>query len=357
MTQFSMPQNMKVLIAQEGKTVKVQDIPVPTIDQNEVLIKVHSVALNPGDWMYVDHIAQPGNIIGSDISGTVVKLGSDSITNVRIGDTVSTFVHGGNYTDRGAFAQYAKADSDLVWRFSTNTLSFDQAATLGCTLWTSIQALYHRIGLRDSPSDVKGGEWVLIYGGSTSVGLYSIQLAKLSGYKVVTTVSPKNFKLVGSLGADAVVDYNSSDIVEQIQKATGNSLRVAFDTVSNATTQTICAKSISPTPEDAAPGKIIVVLPPDEEAQALRKDIEIRNTTVYTSFGRAFALPTVEFPALPADREHMASWIPKIKDLVDSGKIKPNPVKVWAGGLEAISEGLQYMRDGKVSGEKIVYNI
>ena len=81
------------------------------------------------------------------------------------------------------------------------------------------------------------------------------------------------------------------------------------------------------------------------------------DTIVYTALGRPFALPTVKFPALPADREHMASWIPKIKDLVDAGQIKPNPVKVWPGGLEAVSEGLQYMRDGKVSGEKIVYNI
>lgn len=53
----------------------------------------------------------------------------------------------------------------------------------------------------------------------------------------------------------------------------------------------------------------------------------------------------------------MVSWIPKIEALVDAGGIKPNPVKLWAGGLEAVAEGLQYMRDGKVSGEKIVYNI
>jgi Zn-dependent alcohol dehydrogenase len=53
----------------------------------------------------------------------------------------------------------------------------------------------------------------------------------------------------------------------------------------------------------------------------------------------------------------MASWIPKLEELVSAGKIKPNPVKLWPGGLEAVNEGFQYMREGKVSAEKIVYNV
>jgi NADPH:quinone reductase-like Zn-dependent oxidoreductase len=48
----------------------------------------------------------------------------------------------------------------------------------------------------------------LVYGGSTAVGMFAVQLAKLAGYKVVATASPKNFDLVKSYGADEVVDVS-----------------------------------------------------------------------------------------------------------------------------------------------------
>ncbi|CAE6502755.1 unnamed protein product [Rhizoctonia solani] len=298
-------------------------------------------------------LATHGNIIGCDFSGTVVKLDSDSITRVKVGDTVSGFVHGGNYKDREAFVQYLKAEADLVWKFSTNTLSFEEVAAMNCAFWTSIEAFYDRMGLDEPSPGAKKDERILVYGGSSSLGLFSTQLAKLSGYKVVTTVSPKNSDLLKSLGADVTIDYKSSDVVEQIQKATGNTLRFAFDTVCNATTQAICVKSLGPVPEGGNPGKVVVVLPPDQEARALRSDVIIQHTLIYTSLGRAFG----NFPASPHDREHMASWIPKIEELVASSKVKPNPVKLWPGGLASVNDGFQYMRDGKVSAEKILYNV
>ena len=51
----------------------------------------------------------------------------------------------------------------------------------------------------------------------------------------------------------------------------------------------------------------------------------------------------------------MAHCLTKLPALVAAGKIRANPLKVWPGGLEAIPEGFQYMKEGKVSGEKIVY--
>ncbi|KAF8603438.1 GroES-like protein [Ceratobasidium sp. AG-I] len=358
MSSFPIPQTMRALVVQESKTVKVEEVPVPALEENEVLVKVHSIAQNPTDWKYVDFTSPPGNIIGCDFSGTVVKLGSNAITHVKVGDTVAAFVHGGNHKDRGAFAQYAKADSDLVWKFSTDSISFEGAATMNCAFWTCIQAFYHRMGLHEPSAITEHGEWILIYGGSTSLGLFAIQLAKLSGYKVATTVSPRNFEIVKSLGADAVFDYKAPDVVEQIQKTTGNSLRLAFDTISDAATQAISVKSLSSAPEGTTPKKLVVVQPPNKEAQALRNDVVIQHTLLYTALGRAFDYgPTAHYQASPADRKHMASWIPKVESLVNSGKVKPNPVKLWPGGLEAVPEGFQYMREGKVSAEKIVYNV
>ncbi|CAE6445640.1 unnamed protein product [Rhizoctonia solani] len=353
----SIPQTMKALTVQEGKQVKLQEVPVPTLGPNEVLVRVHSVAQNPTDWMHTDFVSPVGTIIGCDFSGTVVKLGSNSISRVKVGDAVAAFVHGGKYKDNGAFSQYAKADSDLVWKFSPSALSFEEAATMGCTLWTSIQAFYNHMGLDEPFSAPPKNEWILIYGGSTSLGLFSIQLAKLSGYKVVTTASPKNFNLLKSLGADVTIDYKDTDAVQQIQKVTENSLKFAFDTISKANTQTDCVKSLALAPEGTTPGKVVIVAVPNEDARALRNDVIIQFTVIYTALGRSFDWPGFEFPASPEDRAHMASWMPKLEELVVKGQIKPNPVKVWPGGLAAVNEGFQYMRDGKVSAEKIVYNV
>ncbi|KAJ1308344.1 hypothetical protein OPQ81_004054 [Rhizoctonia solani] len=353
----SLPRTMKALTVQEGKRVKLEDIPMPSLEPNEVLIRVHSVAQNPTDWKHTDFVSPVGNIIGCDLSGIVVKLGSNSISRVKVGDTVAAFVHGGNYRDRGAFAQYAKADSDLVWKFSPSTLSFEEAATMGCALWTSIQAFYRRMRLDEPFSASPKNDWILIYGGSTSLGLFATQLAKLSGYRVITTTSPKNFSLLKSLGADVVINYKDIDVVHQIQRATGNSLKFAFDTISEPHTQTVCAKSLAPAPEGTTPGKVVVVLLPNKDAAALRKDVVIHHTLIYTALGRSFAWPKIQFPASAEDRAHMASWMPKLENIVRKGQIKPNPVKLWPGGLAAVNEGFQYMREGRVSAEKIVYNV
>ncbi|KAF8709706.1 NADPH quinone reductase, partial [Rhizoctonia solani] len=354
---MTLSHTMKAVTVQKGKKVTIEDVPVPALEPNEVLIRVHSVAQNPTDWKHTDFVSPVGNIIGCDFSGTVVKLGSDSINRVKVGDTVAGFVHGGNYKDRGAFAQYTRADSDLVWKFSSSVLSFEEAATMNCALWTSVQAFYHRMHLDEPFSASSNNDWILIYGGSTSLGLFSIQLAKLLGYKVVTTTSPKNFDFLKSLGADTVINYRDADVVAQIQRATGNSLKFAFDTISEENTQITCVKSLTPAPEGTTPGKVVVVLSPNKEAEALRKDVVIQGTLLYTALGRSFEWPKIQFPASPEDRAHMASWMPKLEELAAKGQIKPNPVRLWPGGLEAVNEGFQYMREGKVSAEKIVYNI
>lgn len=65
----------------------------------------------------------------------------------------------------------------------------------------------------------------------------------------------------------------------------------------------------------------------------------------------------MHFPVLPDDREQMASFLKKVPQLVKDGVVKPPAIKLWQGGLEAIPDGLQYMREGKVSAEKIVYRV
>ena len=103
--------------------------------------------------------------------------------------------------------------------------------------------------------------WVLMSLVLAAVGQCLIQLAHASGYKIVTTASPRNFELVKSLGADEVFDYKDPEVVTKIKNVTGDSITSAVDAISEADSQRISAESLSP-----AGGKIILVQYPKEGA-------------------------------------------------------------------------------------------
>lgn len=204
------------------------------------------------------------------------------------------------------------------------------------------------------------------------MGQFAIQLLRLSGYKIVTTASPRNFELIKSLGADAVFDYRDPEVVSKIKAATGDSITNVLDAISVKDTQRISAASVAP-----SGGKVVLVLrrPPGVTD---RKDVDFHGaclgpglslvlssgrpsfsaeTVIYTALGRAFAWPWADYPVSDEDRAHMVQFLKKVPVLLKDGSIKPVPVKLWEGGLGAIPDGLQYMREGKVSAEKIVYRV
>lgn len=204
-----------------------------------------------------------------------------------------------------------------------------------------------------------------------SVGQFAVQLAQISGYKVVATASPRNISLVKSLGADVVLDYHDASVLSQIKSATGDSVKAAFDTIALKDTQELCVRALAP-----EGGKVVIVLGPAKEAQ-VRDDVTIIRTylyfhslyaismlmflltatLIYTSLGRTFKFAGNDYPASAEDKAQLVSFLKKVPQLVKDGQIKANPIKLWEGGLASISDGLQYMREGKVSAEKIVYRV
>ena len=103
---------------------------------------------------------------------------------------------------------------------------------------------------------------------SAGVGQSAIQLAHLSGYKVVTTASPRNFANVRSFGADEVFDYRDPEVVAKIKKVSGDSITKAFDAISAEASQKICAESLA-----SSGGKVVTVEQP-VPGMTDRKDVE-----------------------------------------------------------------------------------
>ncbi|RDX45871.1 GroES-like protein [Lentinus brumalis] len=345
---------MKAVVFVESGQISIREHPVPAIADNEILVRNVAVAQNPSDWKHIDFkLGKPGSILGTDFSGIVVETGKNVTGGPKVGDHVAGIAHACAYSDNGAYAEYVKADSELVWVVPENTFSHEQAAAYGAAFWTSVQALYNpkHLGLVEPPAKVAKPEWVLIYGGSTACGLTAIQLAHLSGYKVVTTASSRNHELLKSLGADVTVDYRETGLVSKIKQATGDSVKYGADMIGDEETKKVTVQAIGPS------GGKVVGLNPLLSEESDRKDVTFSNVMLYSVYGYSYTIASMQVPAVPEDRVHMVAFLKKLPQLVRDGALRPIPIKVWEGGLEGIQGGLQYMREGKVSAEKIVYRL
>ena len=341
-----------------GKGVELRDLSIPTLSSQEILVKVHAVALNPTDFKHIDIISPRNAIIGCDYAGVVTSVGKEAPGGWKVGDRVAGTVHGGLFPDRGSFAEYLKVDGDLAWKIPDG-IKDEEAATYGVSAVTAMLALNARLGLpwADEAVEVEGdnndaqrtpnARTILIYAGSTCAGLFHVQLAKLAGYTVVATASPHSFDLVKSYGADTVYDYKSASAVQNIISAFPN-ISSAVDCYSEGKSTEFCAKVL----KAAGGGKVITLL---DMGKSSTPGVEYEMILAYTLFGRPFAwLQPVgpKFAAIPSDRTALAHFYANLPSLIS--KLKPPPIRLIDGGFDGILMGLDELRQGKVSGSKLV---
>lgn len=180
------------------------------------------------------------------------------------------------------------------------------------------------------------------------MGQQAIQLAALSGYKVYTTASPKNFSLLKKLGATECFDYNSSDVVKQVKDATSGKCTHALDCISEPKTVKLASDCL------ASGAKLVLLLAKPEET---REDIEIINVLAYTCTGVKIEYGPFKVPAQPQDSEFAQEWFGHLTQLLKDGKLTEVPLKKISGGLDGLNEGFEYMSSGKVSAQKLVYKV
>ncbi|KAL2192822.1 putative zinc-binding oxidoreductase ToxD [Corynascus similis CBS 632.67] len=342
----------------------VADAPKPALRPDCVLVKVAYVALNPTDWKHIKATDVPEGTtpltVGCDFAGMVEEVGVDVTRPLRPGDRVCGFLQGTNleWPDNGSFAEYLVVKADLVLEVPSH-MSFPEAATLGVQVYTVGQGLYQSLGLpwpTEPLPKVADDEKtpILIYGGSTAMGTLGIQVAKLSGFKVITTCSPRNFDLVKALGADEVFDYSSPTVGSDIRAYTNNKLRYAWDTVG---AEQVCADALSSEPSsEKHPIKYAtIVRTPDNFP---RQDVQTSVTIAYTVSGepaRVFG-GVITLPARPEDFAFAKRWGATAARLFADKKVIPHPVEV-RGGLQDITQGLKDLEEGRVSGKKLVYRV
>jgi NADPH:quinone reductase-like Zn-dependent oxidoreductase len=226
--------NFAMWLPSGGAALELAPAPYTRPAAGEVVVRARAVAINPLDanGAFVYRVGFPWvtfpAIIGADVAGEVVEVGP-GVTRLAPGDRVTGYAVGleksRNNPAEGAFQHYVVLMENLVSPIPVS-LSFEQASVLPLTLSTAAVGLYQKdqLGLPlPILQPTERHETVLVWGGSTSLGINAIQLARSSGYRVVATASPRNFDYLRSLGAEAVVDYRSATAVDELIAAIGDS--------------------------------------------------------------------------------------------------------------------------------------
>jgi len=175
--------------------LSVDEVPIPTVSGDEVLVRVHAAALTRDELGWpVDRLPA---IPSYELSGTVAEAG---ISGFEPGVAVCGMT---DFEKDGVAAEYAAVAGDQLVPVPGGLTHADAAAF-------PLPALSAMQGLFDH-GRLTGNERVLIHGGAGAVGAYAVQLAKLHGSYVIATASTSRVEMARRLGADEVIDHSQSD--------------------------------------------------------------------------------------------------------------------------------------------------
>lgn len=192
--------------------LKIQEIELPELAADSVLVRVRASSVNPVDWYHVTGtpwITRPitglrgpkSHLTGRDFAGTVEAAGKD-VVDLRPGDDV----FGGA---DGSFGEYVCAETEVVRKPANMT--FEEAAAVPTAALTALQ------GLRDH-GQLQARNKVVVNGASGGVGTFAVQIAKALGAEVTAVCSTRNVEQARSLGADHVIDYTRDDFTRSGQR-------------------------------------------------------------------------------------------------------------------------------------------
>ena len=269
---------MKAVVMTEAgppEVLELQEVADPTITTpTQIKVKLHAAGVNPVDAKIrskgLFYGAQPPAILGCDGAGEVVETG-ESVTRFQPGDQV-WFCHGGLGREPGNYAEYTVLEETRA-EFKPARVEMLHAAAAPLVLITAWEALFDRGRLQE-------GQDVLIHGGAGGVGHVALQLARIQGARVITTVSSaEKAEFALAHGADAVINYREQDVTAAVMELTeGRGVDLVFDTVGPE----VFRQSI---PLLAEYGTLVTILDPADglvTSEARNKNLTIAFTLMLT---------------------------------------------------------------------------
>jgi len=313
---------MKAVILNEAGSVEnlqFAEIEKPVIGNDEVLVKVVSISINPVDvksrayegvlnWIFEE---KRPVILGWDISGEVVETGKN-VTDFKKGDEVFGMV---NFFGKGnAYAEYVAAPAAHL-ALKPQNINHQQAAAASMAASTAYQALV-------DVAKIKKGNKVLVYAASGGVGHFAVQMAKYFGAYVIAVSSGKNKEFVLSLGADEHIDYTTENFHEKVQD-----VDIVIDTLQG--------KTLSDSVDIVKENGIIVTLPSPEIPEDIADKARERNVNI-------------EFMMVASKKETTEA----IAGLLKEGLLKPFVYKTFP--FEDLAMAHLEVETNRVAGKVIV---
>lgn len=198
--------------------VALKDVPKPTPNNNEVLVKIHASTISSADWRARSLILPSGfgllgrlifgifgprkPILGCELAGEIVELGK-KVSKFNVGDHIFA-IQGAAF---GGHAQFVVIPQDGAMALKPANLSWEEAAALSFGGTTAFDFLTIK-------GKIQHGETVLVNGASGATGTAVVQLAKHFGAEVTGVCSTANLELVRAIGADKVIDYTTTDFTK-----------------------------------------------------------------------------------------------------------------------------------------------
>lgn len=312
-----------------------ETLPKPAIKDNEILVKIHAVGLNPIDYMIPKGIFKPilhfslPAVMGSDLAGVVTETGR-KVTRFKVGDAVYASLFD---MDTGSLSEYAAVPESAA-ALKPSTLDFIQSASLPMVALTSWQAFER--------AKLKAGQKVFIPAGSGGIGTFAIQLAKVLGVHVATTTSAANADLVRDLGADIVIDYKTQNFVEKLSD---------YDMVLG----TVRGDGIQKAIEILKPhGEVVSLIGPPDLPFAKQRKMNLMLKGVFWLMSKKINAQAQKrnvkytFHFVHPDGHRLN----EIATLIDAGEIKPVIDKVFP--FEQTINALSYLEAGHAKGKVVI---
>ncbi|KAH7334808.1 GroES-like protein [Rhizoctonia solani] len=316
--------------------VGTRSTPVP--QGNQALVRVTAAAINPVDWKIQDYgwtfVEQYPAVLGTDGAGVIEAVGPE-VTEFKPGDKV--FFQGFyGRIDETTFQEKSIVETDIISKIPEN-ITEDQASTIPVAALAALVGLFQSTEINVPVNGTTAnGKGVLILGGSSSVGQFGLQLARIAGFSpIVTTASAQHTDFLKSLGATHVFDRSAD--AKTIQSAFSTPVSLVLDSISIDSTQSL-ALDVLTTPSAVPGAHLAVALPLVDSMEKIAGD----RVTINHFFGSSHTFRDLSIPFW----QNVGRWI---KD----GRFVPNRVQVVEGGLAAIPQALDISRKG-VSGVKIV---
>jgi len=319
-----------LVIESQNAEPKLTELPVPKARGDHALVKIHAAALNPVDCHMRkrgrEHVKSYPTVLGTEFSGTVVESNSDHL---RKGERIAALAKMGE-KEFGAFQEYCLVVDDCAIKLP-NDCDLNQACSFPLGAFTAGMAMFHFMRISEQ-ARTSGGK-MLIWGGSSSVGWYAIQLAKHAGLNVTAVCSQENFDQLRQIGADQLLDHNNPSMVEQDLHNHGP-FDYAFDCVGSQSAN-IAIKHV-------------------------RKGGHFAYCNEGPSQHSGVTVHQVNMIGVYEDRERrnfMAEFSKRLSNLIRDKHIRPIRTEKVRGGLSGIVDGLDRVERGDVSGQRLFVNM